>query len=174
MLIEISETLIKKSQNKKYVWNANIKDNIIVGNLWEISTQLFFRVPEEEIQLRDGKKGVDTGIDLIIDGQKIQCKSCYMDGKKNFILLDKTINYNTDYYSLGYVYEDYKQAEMVHFIKTTELVSLIEIGKICWHSSYGKWAYILNSSLSWVDAQFKKKKINEGVEQNISCFIYNL
>ena len=174
MLIEIPETLVKKCKSPKFIWNTNIKDNIIVGNIWECASQVFFGVDESNIQLRDGKKGVDTGIDVIIRGQKIQCKSCYLDGKKNFILLDKTINYNTDYYSLGLVYENYNQAEMVHFIKTTELVSLIEVGKIVFHEKYGKWCYVLNSSISWVDTQFKKKKITEGIEQNISCFIYKM
>lgn len=171
-MISIPESIIKKCKSKKYIWNEKQREQIICGNIWECATQIYLGQEENDITLREGKQGVDSGIDIIIKNMKIQAKSVYLNGPKNFILLDRNINYNTDYYSLGIVYENYDRAEMLHYIKTSELVTLIEVGKIVWHSAYDKWCYVMSSSLVWLDGQQGKKTITEGTIQNIGCFIY--
>jgi hypothetical protein len=173
IMIEISPSILKKCQQKKYIWNEKQKEQIVIGNLWECLTQIYLGVDEKDIQLREGKKGVDSGIDIIIQGMKIQCKAVYLNGPKHFILLDRIINYNVDFYSLGIIHENYQHAELVHYIKTSELVTLIEVGKIVYHSTYEKWAYIINSAIQWIDNQQSKKTLTEGIIQNIGCFIYS-
>lgn len=175
MLVTIPKKWFENCKGKKYSWGGGDPSTsyVRVGNTFEVAVQIYLHVPNDEIRLREGKQGADCGIDLIIRSTKYQCKSCFLDGNKSFILLDKTVNADCDYYALGKVYEDYKQCEMTAILRTNELLSLIEVGKIVWHEEYSKWCWILaQSSRSWLNEQRKKKMIIESVHQNIPCLIY--
>lgn len=173
MLITISEKWFNNCQDKKYLWgDKKFKDNIRAGNTWEVATQKFLGLTDKNIKLREGKKGVDCGIDCIVESKKYQCKSCLLDGKKNFVLLDSKINYNVDYYSLGKVYDDFKQCELVAMLPIAEILHLIKYGKILYHSQFLKWAYLLCNTETWEEEQYKRGTLKRGLIQDINAVIY--
>ncbi len=137
-------------------WTKPKSDFAGVGCVWEAATQLALGVPASEVRIRGGKKP-DSGVDVIVSGKRYQCKARLLDGRKRFILLDKKINREVDFYALGSVHEDRATCEVTAILSVGEMESLVSHVKIVWHAKYEKLAYVAgNDSKQWAEEQLKR------------------